>query len=127
MSIADGPVASAAARPAGLVAYEVAARAELPILAAASSTGHPARGLVAANEHRFDMTYNWTDASRAAAAHNDFVRPGRRDHGADVAGHRTDDVAIREPAQTAAQGIGLGGGAGLDSGHGTSGGRGARH
>ncbi|MET0135457.1 MAG: prolyl oligopeptidase family serine peptidase [Kibdelosporangium sp.] len=100
LSIADGPVGVAGGSAGGLVAYEVTARAQVPI--AATALVNPVTQLapvIVANERRFGTEHVWNDENRSVASHFDFVR--RADEikvplllviGED------DDTAFREPA-----------------------------
>lgn len=101
LSIADGPVGIAGGSAGSMVAYEVTARAEVPIFASAFiSPVTQLVPLIAANERRYGMTFQWTDENRAIAERYDYVRradelkvPGLLVVGED------DDIAIREPAE----------------------------
>jgi dienelactone hydrolase len=101
LSVSDGPIGVAGGSAGSMVAYEVIARAEVPIAAGAVvSPVSQLAPLVAANARRFDATYTWTDASRAVADHYDFVRRAEEIKVPllIVAGAE-DDIAIREPAE----------------------------
>jgi pimeloyl-ACP methyl ester carboxylesterase len=100
LSIADGPVGAVGGSAGGAVALEVLARGEVEISAAALI--NPVTQLapvIARNERAYDVSYQWTERSRAVAERFDFVR--RADEikaevlfvcGGD------DDIAFREPA-----------------------------
>jgi pimeloyl-ACP methyl ester carboxylesterase len=103
LSISDSPVGVVGGSAGAMVAYEVIARAEVPIAAGAVvSPVTQLAPIVAANERRFEVTYTWSEQSRVVADHYDYVR--RADEitvpllmvvGAG------DDVAVREPAESA--------------------------
>jgi pimeloyl-ACP methyl ester carboxylesterase len=100
LSISDGPVGVIGGSAGGAVALEVLARNDLPISAAALV--NPVVQLapaITANERRYNVTYRWSDRSRAIADRYDFVR--RADEITAkvllVIGE-LDDVAISEPA-----------------------------
>jgi alpha-beta hydrolase superfamily lysophospholipase len=101
LSIADGPVGVAGGSMGGLVTYEVVARAEVPIAAAAMV--NPVTRLapvVELNSQRFESAYTWTDESRAAADHFDFVRrAGEIKVPTLLVIGEEDDAAFREPAR----------------------------
>nr|WP_042186919.1 prolyl oligopeptidase family serine peptidase [Kibdelosporangium sp. MJ126-NF4]CEL17674.1 hypothetical protein [Kibdelosporangium sp. MJ126-NF4]CTQ91099.1 hypothetical protein [Kibdelosporangium sp. MJ126-NF4] len=100
LSIADGPVFVAGGSAGSLVAYEVIARAEVEIAAGAVvSPVTQLAPMIAANERRFEITYNWSAESHKVAEHYDFVRRASEINipllmvvGED------DDIAVREPA-----------------------------
>ncbi|TCO53026.1 alpha/beta fold hydrolase [Actinocrispum wychmicini] len=101
LSIADGPVGIAGGSSGSMVAYEVAARAEVPIFAAAFvSPVTQLVPLVAANERRYGVTFPWNDENRAVANHYDYVRRAAeiKVPALLVVGEH-DDIAIREPAE----------------------------
>jgi pimeloyl-ACP methyl ester carboxylesterase len=100
LSIADGPVHVAGGSAGSMVAYEVMARGDVPIAAGAVvSPVTQLAPLIAANERRFEITYNWTEQSREVAGHYDFVR--RADEinvPLLIVVGSADDIAVREPA-----------------------------
>ncbi|MFC0108260.1 prolyl oligopeptidase family serine peptidase [Kibdelosporangium aridum] len=100
LSISDGPVYVAGGSAGSMVAYEVIARGEVPI--AAGAVVSPVTQLtpvVAANERRFEMTYNWSAQSREVAEYYDFVRrAGEIDVPLLIVVGSDDDIAFREPA-----------------------------
>jgi dienelactone hydrolase len=103
LSISDAPVGVAGGSAGSMVAYEVMARAEVPIVAGAVvSPVSQLSPVIAANARRFDITYTWTDAARAVADHYDFVRRAEEIKVPllIVAGAE-DDIAVREPAELA--------------------------
>ncbi|MET0233164.1 MAG: prolyl oligopeptidase family serine peptidase [Kibdelosporangium sp.] len=103
LSVSDGPVGVAGGSGGSLVAYEVMARAEVPIAAGAVvSPVSQLAPVIAANARQFEITYTWTEAARAVADRYDFVRRAAEIKvpllivaGAD------DDIAVREPAELA--------------------------
>jgi pimeloyl-ACP methyl ester carboxylesterase len=103
LSILDGPIGVAGGSAGSMVAYEVMARAEVPIVAGAVvSPVSQLSPVIAANARRFEITYTWTDESRAVADYYDFVRRAEEIKvpllivtGAE------DDIAVREPAELA--------------------------
>ncbi|WP_370948495.1 alpha/beta fold hydrolase [Amycolatopsis sp. cg5] len=99
-SIADGPVGVVGGSAGGAVALEVLARAELEI--AAGALINPVVQLppaIAANERRYDVSYNWTAASRAVADRYDYLRrAGELKQDLLLVIGEDDDIAIREPA-----------------------------
>jgi dienelactone hydrolase len=103
LSISDAPIGVAGGSAGSMVAYEVMTRAEVPIVAGAVvSPVTQLAPVIAANARRYDITYTWTDASRAIAERYDFVRRAEEIKvpllivaGAD------DDIAVREPAELA--------------------------
>ncbi|MGH3844570.1 MAG: alpha/beta hydrolase family protein [Pseudonocardiaceae bacterium] len=75
LGIPEGPIGVAGGSLGGLVAASVIAGRALPVIAAALV--NPAARLatvVAVNERRFEMRYEWTDAARAIADRFDFLR-----------------------------------------------------
>ncbi|SDZ31776.1 Prolyl oligopeptidase family protein [Amycolatopsis xylanica] len=100
LSISDGPVGVVGGSAGGAVAYEVLTRAEVDI--AAGALVNPVTQLppvVAANERRFEVTYTWTEASRAVADRYDFVRrAGEFKHDLLLVIGEDDDISITEPA-----------------------------
>jgi surfactin synthase thioesterase subunit len=101
LPIADGPVGIAGGSAGSMVAFEVVARAEVPIFAAAfASPVTQLAPLIAANERRFGVTFQWNDENRAVADHYDYVRRAKEiTVPATLIVGEHDDVAIREPAQ----------------------------
>jgi pimeloyl-ACP methyl ester carboxylesterase len=101
LPIADGTVGIAGGSSGSMIAYEVTARAEVPIFAAAFiSPVTQLAPLIAANERRYDVTFTWTEDNRAVADRYDYVR--RADEinvPATLVVGEHDDIAIREPAQ----------------------------
>ncbi len=98
--IADGPVGVVGGSQGGGVALEMLTRHDVPIAAAALI--NPVTQLapvVAANERLYDVTYHWTDESRAVADGYDYVKRAEELTAPVllVIGEE-DDVAIREPA-----------------------------
>lgn len=101
LPIADGPVGIAGGSAGSMIAYEITARAEVPIFAAAfMSPVTQLAPLIAANERRYGITFTWTDENRALADHYDYVRRANEIKvPATVIVGEHDDIAIREPAQ----------------------------
>jgi prolyl oligopeptidase family protein len=101
LPISDAPVGIAGGSAGSLVAFEVTARAEVPIVASAFVS--PVTQLVpviAANERRFNVTFQWNEENRKVAEHYDFVnRAGEIKVPALLVVGEEDDIAIREPAQ----------------------------
>lgn len=100
LSISDGPVGVVGGSAGGAIAYEVLARAEVAI--AAGALLNPVTQLpsvVAANERRFEVTYTWTEASRAVADRYDYVRRASefKQNLLLIIGEE-DDISITEPA-----------------------------
>jgi pimeloyl-ACP methyl ester carboxylesterase len=105
LPIGDGPPALVGASAGALVALSALTDAKLP--AGALALVSPATRLasvVAANERRFEVTYPWGAASRAAADRLDFV--ARADEIAErdvpvllVVGALDDEVGFRGPAE----------------------------
>jgi pimeloyl-ACP methyl ester carboxylesterase len=100
MSIVDGPVGVVGGSAGGTVALEVLARAQVPISAAALV--NPVVQLapaVARNERMYDVTYPWSERSRAVAERLDFVRrAGEIEAKVLLVLGEKDDIAVREPA-----------------------------
>ncbi|MBP2324475.1 pimeloyl-ACP methyl ester carboxylesterase [Kibdelosporangium banguiense] len=107
LSISDAPIGVAGGSAGSMVAYEVIARADVPIAAGAVvSPVSQLAPVIAANARHFDITYTWTDESRAIAEHYDFVR--RADEinvPLLIVAGAEDDIAVREPAELAHNGI----------------------
>lgn len=105
LSISDGPVGIAGGSAGGLVAYEVTARAEVPIAATAFINPVTQLGpVIEANSRRFEVDYQWTEASRAVCDRYDFVR--RADEikvPALLVIGEDDDICFREPAAVLAK------------------------
>lgn len=101
LSLVDDPIGVAGGSAGATVALEVLARSEVAISAAALVS--PVTQLapaVAANERRYDITYNWGERSRAVAERFDFVRrAGELDANVLLVVGEQDDIAIREPAE----------------------------
>ncbi len=100
LSVVDGPVGVVGGSAGGEVVLEVLTRADVEIAAAALV--NPVTQLapvVIANQRVYDVTYHWSDASRAVAERYDYVRRAAEIR-ADVLMviGENDDVAIREPA-----------------------------
>jgi pimeloyl-ACP methyl ester carboxylesterase len=101
LSIKDGSVGIAGGSMGGLVAYEILARGEVPVSAAALVNPVTSLALVVRRAHQqlFGTDYTWTDASRAAADHFDFVRRAEEiDVPTLVVIGLEDDIAFRAPA-----------------------------
>jgi pimeloyl-ACP methyl ester carboxylesterase len=105
LPVADGPLGLVGGSVGALVALRVLAETDLPVAAVALvSPAIRLAGVVAANERRFGVTYQWTAQSRAAAARLDFVaRAGelvKRDAAVLlVVGALDDQDGIRAPAE----------------------------
>jgi dienelactone hydrolase len=103
LSISDAPVGVAGGSAGSMVAYEVMARAEVPIVAGAVvSPVSQLSPVIAANARHFGITYAWTDASNAIAEHYDFVRrAGEIEVPLLIVAGAEDDIAVTEPAELA--------------------------
>lgn len=105
LPLGEGPLGLLGGSVGALVALSVLAETDLPVGAVALvSPATRLAGVVALNERRFDVTYPWTEQSRAAAARLDFVaRAGellRRDAAVLlVVGALDDQEGIRAPAE----------------------------
>jgi pimeloyl-ACP methyl ester carboxylesterase len=105
LPVGDGPLGLLGGSVGALVALRVLAETDLPVGAVALvSPAIRLAGVVGANERRFDITYPWTEQSRAAAERLDFVsRAGELvKRGAAVllvVGALDDEAGIRAPAE----------------------------
>ena len=74
LSIDDGPIGVVGGSAGGAIALLVLAESQLPVAAAAllNPVVHVAP-VIAAGERTYDMTYSWSDESRAVADRLDFV------------------------------------------------------
>ncbi|PXY19368.1 alpha/beta hydrolase family protein [Prauserella muralis] len=100
LSIADAPIGVAGGSAGATIALEVLARGEVPVAAAAVvSPVVQLAAAVGANERRYELTYPWSERSRAVAGRFDFVRRAAELTAPVllVAGEE-DDAAFREPA-----------------------------
>ena len=102
---ADGPLAMLGGSVGALVALSLIAETDLPVRAAALvSPAIRLTGVVALNERRFNVSYPWTERSRAVARRLDFVaRAGEiARRGAPVLlvlGALDDEEGIKVPAE----------------------------
>jgi pimeloyl-ACP methyl ester carboxylesterase len=105
LPVGDGPLGLVGGSVGALVAQSVLAETDLPVGAVALvSPAIRLAGVVAANERRFGVTYQWTAQSRAVAERLDFVaRAGelvKRDAAVLlVVGALDDQEGIRAPAE----------------------------
>jgi dipeptidyl aminopeptidase/acylaminoacyl peptidase len=105
LPVGDGPLGLLGGSVGALVALRVLAETDLPVGAVALvSPAIRLAGVVGANERRFDITYPWTEQSRAVAERLDFVsRAGELvKRGAAVllvVGALDDEAGIRAPAE----------------------------
>jgi alpha-beta hydrolase superfamily lysophospholipase len=111
LPLGDAPLGLLGGSVGALVALGVLAATDLPVRAAALvSPAIRLPAVVAANERRFDVTYPWTEQSRAAARRLDFV--ARADEIAErdaavllVVGADDDEAGIRTPAEQLRQAL----------------------
>jgi pimeloyl-ACP methyl ester carboxylesterase len=110
LSIKDGPIGVAGGSMGGMVAYQVAARAEVPIVAVALVNPLTRLAQVVASEAVRQFTgreYVWTPESRAVADRFDFVR--RADEikvPLLIVQGEEDDVSFREPVAQVREALG---------------------
>jgi pimeloyl-ACP methyl ester carboxylesterase len=111
LRLADTPLGLVGASAGALVALSVVAETYVPVAAMALvSPAIRLASVVGWNERRFDVTYPWSEASRAAAERLDFVaRAGEiADRDVDsvfVIGEDDDREGIHEPAETLAEAL----------------------
>jgi pimeloyl-ACP methyl ester carboxylesterase len=105
LPLGDAPLGLMGGSAGALVALCVLAELSLPVRAAALvSPAIRLPAVVAANERRFDVTYQWTEQSRAAADRLDFVARAEEIAKRDAAvllvvGSQDDEAGIRTPAE----------------------------
>jgi pimeloyl-ACP methyl ester carboxylesterase len=105
LPLGDAPLGLLGGSAGALVALCVLAEVDLPVRAAALvSPAIRLPAVVAANERRFDVTYQWTEQSRAVAQRLDFVARveeiARRDAAVLlVVGAQDDEAGFRTPAE----------------------------
>jgi dienelactone hydrolase len=104
LSIEAGPVGLVGGSAGGAVALLLLAESDLPVAAAALvNPVVRVRSVVEAGERMYDVSYSWTEKSRAVADRFDFVERvgeiGKRDPQSPVllVGGAEDDPAYREP------------------------------
>jgi hypothetical protein len=105
LPLGEGPLGLLGGSVGALVALCVLAETDLPVGAVALvSPAIRLAGVVAANERRFDVTYPWTEQSRAVAERLDFVARAEELVERDAAvllvvGALDDEEGIRAPAE----------------------------
>jgi predicted esterase len=103
--LAEGPLAMIGASIGAMIALDVLASGQLPVSAIALiSPALRLASVVAANERRFGVTYQWSEDARAVAAELDFVAraPELAQHGGRtllVVGAEDDKEGIADPAE----------------------------